>query len=359
MNAGRAWRMHACWLRRVARCRIRKILREDVTMIATRRDLIAAGLGMAALGRPALAQDAYPNRAIRMLVPYAAGGGQDITARLLAEPMRAALGQPVVVENRSGASGMVAAQALATAAPDGYTLMLGGAGETAINHHLFKERMTYQPVRDLRPVMVVVKVPNVVMAFPNAPFRSIAELVAQAKAQPDRFSYSSSGIGNPQHLSGALLDHMAGIRTVHVPYRGSGPAVVDIATGQVQFGYNSLASGLGLIREGRIRPIAVTSKERMPQLPDVPSVSEYPPLAAYELVNFFGVYAPAATPEPIMQRLHAVVLAAVQEPGLRARFEEQGLLVQSMSLEQSRRFVAGEAEKFGEIVRVANVTAEG
>jgi tripartite-type tricarboxylate transporter receptor subunit TctC len=152
---------------------------------------------------------------------------------------------------------------------------------------------------------------------------------------------------------------MAGIRTVHVPYRGSAPAVTDIAAGVVQFGYNSLASGLPLIQDGRIRAIAVTSKERMPALPDVPAVAEYAPLAQYELVNFFGVFAPAATPEPVMQRLHAVIGAAAQEPGLRARFEGQGLLVQAMSLAESRAFVAAEAQKFGEIVRVAGITAEG
>ncbi|HYF09772.1 MAG TPA: tripartite tricarboxylate transporter substrate binding protein [Acetobacteraceae bacterium] len=323
-----------------------------------RRRAALLGLGAATPARPALAQGGYPNRAIRFVVPYAAGGGQDISARLLAEPLRAALGQPVIVENRSGASGMIGAASVAQAPPDGYTIMLGGAGETAINHHLFRERMTYHPVRDLRPVSVLVKVPVVVMANPDAPFRGIPELVAQARANPGRFSYSSSGIGNPQHLSGELLNHMAGIRTVHVPYRGSGPAVLDIAAGQVQFGYNSLASGLALIREGRIRVIGVTSRERMPQMPDAPSVSEYAPLAAYELVNFFGVFAPTATPEPIMERLHAVLAALMREPGLRGRFEEQGLLVQSMGLEESRRFVATEAEKFGEIVRVANITAE-
>jgi tripartite-type tricarboxylate transporter receptor subunit TctC len=323
----------------------------------TRRTTLAAGL--AALATPALGQGAYPNRPIRLLVPFAAGGGQDITARLLAEPMRAALGQPVIVENRSGASGMIAAQALATAAPDGYTLMLGGAGETAINHHLFKERMTYQPIRDIRPVMVVVKVPNVVMGFPGAPFANIEQLVTQAKARPGAFSYSSSGIGNPQHLAGELLNFMAGINTVHVPYRGSGPAVTDIAAGAVQFGYNSLASGLSLIQERRIRPLAITSKERMAALPDVPCVSEYAPLSAYELVNFFGVFAPAATPDPIIERLHGVIRAAAHEADLRARFEGQGLLVTSMSPEESRAFVAAESEKFGQLVRNANISPEG
>lgn len=324
---------------------------------APRRSLLLAPF-LAPFARPALAQG-EATRTIRFLVPYAAGGGQDISARLLAEPLRAGLGQTVVVENRSGASGMIGAAALAQAAPDGLTIMLGGAGETAINHHLFRERMTYHPVRDLRPVMVVAIVPVVVMAWPQAPFNSIETLVAQARAQPGRFSYSSSGIGNPQHLSGELLNFMAGINTVHVPYRGSGPAVLDIAAGQVQFGYNSLASGLSLIREGRIRAIGVTSRARMPQLPGVPTIAEYAPLAQYELVNFFGVFAPAATPEPVLRRLHGVLDAALREPGLRGRFEEQGLLVAAMGLDESRAFVAREAEKFGDIVRRANITAEG
>ena len=330
-------------------------------MASPRRTLVLAAPALALVGgRAARAQaPGYPDRAIRLLVPYAAGGGQDIAARLIAEPMRAALGQPVVVENRSGASGMVGAQALAQAAPDGHTLMLGGAGEAAINQHLFRGRIAYDPPRDLRPVMVMAKVPIVVVANPGAPFRSIAGLVDYARANPGRLSYSSSGIGNAQHLAGELLNHMAGVETVHVPYRGSGPAVLDIAAGQVQFGYNSLASGLSLIREGAIRAIGVTSRERMPQLPEVPAVSEYPPLAAYELVNFFGLFAPAATPDGLVERLHGVVAAALREPGLRAKFEEQGLLVQSMGAEESRRFVAAESAKFGRIVEEAKITAEG
>jgi tripartite-type tricarboxylate transporter receptor subunit TctC len=204
-----------------------------------------------------------------------------------------------------------------------------------------------------------VKVPVVVMGNPNAPFTDIAGLVAYAKANPGRLSYSSSGIGNPQHLAGELFNHMAGVQTVHVPYRGSGPAVLDIAAGQVQFGYNSLASGLALIREGKIRALAVTSRERMPQLPDVPSVSEFAPLAAYELVNFFGVFAPAAMPQALLERLNGVLAAALREPGLRGRFEEQGLLVAAMGVAESRRFVVQEAEKFGRIVEDAKITADG
>jgi tripartite-type tricarboxylate transporter receptor subunit TctC len=324
----------------------------------TRRGLVATGAALA-LTRPARAQGDYPSRPIRIIVPYAAGGGQDITARLLADPLRLALGQPVVVENRTGASGMIGAQAVATAAPDGYTFLLGGAGETAVNHHLYREKMSYDPMRDLKPVSLVVKVPNILMGSMTAPFKTVAELVEYARANPGKLSYSSSGIGNPQHLAGELFNSMAGIQTVHVPYRGSGPAVTDIAAGRVQFGYNSLASGLSLIRDGRIRAVAVTSRERLPQMPEVPSVSEYPPLANYELINWFGLFAPGGTPDPIAQRVYEAIAKALQEPELRGKFETQGLLPQPMSPAEYRRFVTGESEKFGRIVRDANVTVDG
>jgi len=328
----------------------------------TRRGLIAAG-GALALARPALAQTSaqgdYPNRPIRIIAPYAAGGGQDITARLLADPLRLLLGQPVVVENRAGASGMIGAQAVATAAPDGYTFLLGGAGETAVNQHLYKEKMSYDPQRDLRPVTLVVKVPNILMASMDAPFKTVAELVSYARANPGKLSYSSSGIGNPQHLAGELFNSMAGIQTVHVPYRGSGQAVTDIAAGRVQYGYNSLASGLSLIGAGRIRAVAVTSRERLPQMPDVPSVSEYGPLVQYELINWFGLFAPGATPDPIARRVSEAVAKALEEPELRAKFETQGLLPQPMTPDDYRRFVSAESEKFGRIVREANVTVDG
>jgi tripartite-type tricarboxylate transporter receptor subunit TctC len=324
----------------------------------TRRGLVATGAALA-LARPALAQGDYPSRPIRIIAPYAAGGGQDITARLLADPLRLALGQPVVVENRTGASGMIGAQTVATAAPDGYTFLLGGAGETAVNHHLYREKMSYDPMRDLKPVSLVVKVPNILMGSMTAPFKTVAELVEYARANPGKLSYSSSGIGNPQHLAGELFNSMAGIQTVHVPYRGSGPAVTDIAAGRVQFGYNSLASGLSLIRDGRIRAVAVTSRERLPQMPEVPSVSEYPPLANYELINWFGLFAPGGTPDPIAQRVYEAIAKALQEPELRGKFETQGLLPQPMSPAEYRRFVTGESEKFGRIVRDANVTVDG
>ncbi len=329
-----------------------------MTTLATRRGLMLAAPALAS-ARPSLAQTWAPDRPVRLLVPYAAGGGQDITARLLAEPLRAALGQPVVVENRSGASGMIAADATAKAAPDGLTLMLGGSGETAANGALFRGRMSYDPVRDLRPIHVAVKVPIVVLGHPGLPFTDIPSLIAYAKANPGRLSYSSSGIGNPQHLAGELFNVMAGIQTVHVPYRGAGPAVTDIASGQVGFGLNGLAAALPLIQDRRIRALGVTSTDRLPQLPDVASVSEYGPMRDYELVNWFGLFGPAGLPDAIANRLNRIVEDAVKEPALRARLETQGLLPQSMTTDEARRFVAAEAEKLARIVADARITVDG
>jgi tripartite-type tricarboxylate transporter receptor subunit TctC len=189
------------------------------------------------------------------------------------------------------------------------------------------------------------------------PFRDIASLIAHAKANPGKLSYSSSGLGNPQHLAGELFNVMAGIDTQHVPYRGSAPAVTDLAAGSVQFGYNSLAAALPLVQANKIRPLGVTSRERMPQLPDTPAVAEYGPMASYELVNWFGVFGPAGMPAPIVERINAIVEAAVKEGGVRSKMEVQGLLPQSQTPAQARAFVAAEIEKLSRIITDARITA--
>lgn len=327
----------------------------------TRRKFIvgasALTLSAPSLVRSAAAQADYPNKAIRILVPYPAGGGQDATARLLAEPLRQALGQSIVVENRAGAAGMLAADMVAKSASDGYTLLLGGGGETAANGALFKDKITYDVVNDLTPIHVAVKAPIVLMVHAGTPYKTIQDLIAYAKANPDKLSYSSSGIGNLQHLSGELFNTMAGVKTVHVPYRGSAPAVTDIAGGQIPFGYNSLPAALPLIQDGKIRPIGVTSKERMPQLPDVPAIHEV--LNGYELVNYFGVFGPGKMPAPVVDKLNRAIEAALKEPTLRSRFEGMGLLPQSQTPAQAKAFVAGEAAKFAKIIADAKVSVEG
>lgn len=325
-----------------------------------RRTLLMAATGAALAGRGARGQGGgYPDRPVRVVVGYAPGGGVDIVARLLAEPLRVALGQPLIVENRPGASAMIGAQAVARAAPDGHTLLMAAAGEIAANPALFKQRMTYDPARELAPVSLVATVPNVLVVNPRVPVRTPAELVAHARANPGKLSYASSGIGNPQHLAGELLNRMAGADILHVPYRGAAPALTDVAAGRVTMNFSSLGPALPLIQDGKLRAVAVTSRERMPQLPEVPALAEAPGLAEYELLNWFGLFAPAATPAPVVARLHETVTAALRDPGLAAKLAEQGAIPRAMGPAELRAFAEAETRKFTRIIEDANITPEG
>jgi tripartite-type tricarboxylate transporter receptor subunit TctC len=326
----------------------------------TRRDVMAtAGAAlMAGVGR-ARGQGGYPDRPIRILVGYPAGGGVDIVARLLGEPMRAALGQPVVVENRTGASAMIAAGAVAKSPPDGLTLLMAASGEVAINQHLYRDKMSYDPLQELAPVALIGIVPCVIVVAAQTPVRTAAELIAYARANPGKLSFSSSGIGNPQQLAGELMNSMAGTNVLHVPYRGSAPAVTDVATGAVTMSFSSLAAALPLIQDGRLRAVAVTSRERMPQLPDVAPLAEAAPeLKSYELLNWFGMFAPAATPEPIVARLNEIVGAGLRDKSIADKLEAQGIVPRILTPAEYRAFVADETGKFGKIVAQANIRAE-
>jgi tripartite-type tricarboxylate transporter receptor subunit TctC len=326
----------------------------------TRRDVMAtAGAAlMAGMGR-ARGQGGYPDRPIRILVGYPAGGGVDIVARLLGEPMRAALGQPVVVENRTGASAMIAAGAVAKSPPDGLTLLMAASGEVAINQHLYRDKMSYDPLQELAPVALIGIVPCVIVVAAQTPVRTAAELIAYARANPGKLSFSSSGIGNPQQLAGELMNSMAGTNVLHVPYRGSAPAVTDVATGAVTMSFSSLAAALPLIQDGRLRAVAVTSRERMPQLPDVAPLAEAAPeLKSYELLNWFGMFAPAATPEPIVARLNEIVGAGLRDKSIADKLEAQGIVPRILTPAEYRAFVADETGKFGKIVAQANIRAE-
>ena len=305
------------------------------------------------------AQGFNPDRPVHIVVGYPAGGGVDIVARLLGEPMRKALGQAVIVENRTGASAMIAAGAVAKSPPDGLTLLMAASGEVAINQHLYKDKMSYDPLRDLVPVALVGIVPCVVVVAADTPVRTAAELVAYARANRGKLSFSSSGIGNPQQLAGELMNSMAGTDVLHVPYRGAAPAVTDVATGAVTMSFSSLAAALPLIQDGRLRAVAVTSRERMPQLPDVAPLAEAAPeLEDYELLNWFGMFAAAATPEPIVARLNDIVAAGLRDKAIADKLEVQGIVPRVMAPAQLRLFVAAEAEKFGRIVQQANIKAE-
>jgi tripartite-type tricarboxylate transporter receptor subunit TctC len=245
---------------------------------------------------------------------YPAGGGIDIVARMLAEPLKT-LGQPAIVENRTGAAGMIAAQTVAKAAPDGHALLMATSGEIAISHHLYEEKMTYDPMTELAPVALIGIVPCIVVVAETTPVRTPQELIAYAKANPKKLSFSSSGVGNPQQLAGELMNIMAGTDVLHVPYRGAAPAVADVATGAVTMSFTSLAAALPLIEAGKIRAVAVTSRERMPQLPNVAPLQEGAPgLNGYELLNWLGLFATGGTPAPIVTQLNEIANHMVQEP---------------------------------------------
>ncbi len=328
--------------------------------MATRRQFTALVAGAAiGLATGAARAQTYPDRLIRILAGYPAGGGIDLVARLIGDPMKAALGQPVIVENRTGAAAMIAAHAVAKATPDGHTLLMAASGEVAINHHVYRDRMTYDPLRELTPVALIGIVPCVVVVRSDAPVKTPAELVAYAKANPGKLSFSSSGVGNPQHLAGELMNRMAGTDVLHVPYRGAAPAVTDVAVGAVTMSFTSLAAALPLMQDGKLRAVAVTSRERMPQLPEVAPLAEGAPgLAGYELLNWFALFAPAATPEPILARLHEVVSAALADTALAAKLDVQGIVTRPMNLVELRAFVRAEADKFGRIAVAANIKVE-
>ncbi|MEI8154471.1 MAG: tripartite tricarboxylate transporter substrate-binding protein [Hyphomicrobiales bacterium] len=320
----------------------------------TRRDLMAAA-GASLLAGRASAQS-YPSQTIRIMVGYPAGGGVDIVARLVAEPMKNELSQPVVVENRTGAAAMIAAGAVAKAPADGHTLLMAASGEVAINHHLYKEKMAYDPMKELVPVALVGIVPCVVVVASDSPVRTPKELIAYAKANPGKLSFSSSGVSNPQHLAGELMNSRAGTDVLHVPYRGSAPAVTDVATGAVTMSFSSLAAALPLIQAGILRAVAVTSLDRMPQLPDVePLQNGAPGLAGYELLNWFGMFGTAGTPDAVVNRLNAIVTTTLAEPKIADTLSTQGIVPRKMTPEQFGAFVGSEARKFAGVIEKARI----
>ena len=322
----------------------------------TRRHLLAGAAALAAGVPDAGAQSPYASQPIHILVGYAAGGGVDIVARLLQEPMKSALGQPIVIENRTGASAMLATGAVAKAQPDGYTLLACASGEVAINHFLFKERMSYDPAKELVPIALIGIVPCVVVVAAATPVHNPKELIDYARANSGKLSFSASGIGNPQQLAGELMNSMAGIQVLHVPYRGSAPAVTDVATGAVTMSFSSLAAALPLISAGNLRAVAVTSRERMPQLPDVAPLSEGAPgLAGYELLNWFAMFGTAGTPPEIVERLNGIVNTALKDPAIADKLLPQGIVPKPMKVAEFKAFVDSERTKFGKIVEQANI----
>lgn len=322
------------------------------------RTLAAAAALAIAASSPLHAADLPANRPITLIVPFAAGGGVDGMGRLLAERLRSELPQGVVVENKPGASGMLGAAAVVRAAPDGATLLLGSAGETAINPLVFKTKMQYQPEKDLAPIALIARVPNVLVANPKLPVASVEQLVAYGRAHPDKLTYATSGVGNPQHLNGELLQSLAGIKMVHVPYKGAAAQLVDVAAGSVDLTFVSLAGALPFIKSGKVKPLAVTSAKRASFAPDIPALAEYAPLKDYALENWFGVFVPAGTPPQVQQKLAAAIDRALRDEKFVASIRELGGEVQPMSQDAFRAFIKAQTAVFAKVVADGNITAE-
>jgi tripartite-type tricarboxylate transporter receptor subunit TctC len=327
-------------------------------MTTRRRAILAMAVaGVASWPRFAFAQEAYPARPIRMIVPHPAGGGVDIIARQMGDHLRPLLGQPLVVDNKPGANGMIGAQAAANSPADGYTLLMSGPGEIVISPHLYKT-MAYDPFRDLQPITLCSLAPNVLLVNPSVPAATAAELIALAKAKPKLLTFGSSGVGNIQHLNGELLNALAGIQMLHVPYKGAAPQITDLLGGQITSGFTSVAAAMPLIKSGKLRPIAVSSKQRVPALPDVPALAETPGLAAYELNNWFGMFAPAGLPPAVLQTISAAAVKALASPTMQKLIVDNGAIPSPQTPEEFRRFLAAESAKFAQIIREVNITAE-
>jgi tripartite-type tricarboxylate transporter receptor subunit TctC len=313
---------------------------------------VLASAGAALLAGRASAED----RTVRIIAGFPAGGGIDVSARLLVDPLKDALGLWTIVENRTGAAGMIAANTVAKATPDGHTLLMATSGEIAIAPHLYKEKMTYDPLKDLAAVALVGIVPCVVVVAETTPVRTPQELIAYAKANAGKLSFSSSGVGNPQQLAGELMNMMAGTNVLHVPYRGAAPAVTDVATGAVTMSFTSLAAAQGLMQSGKLRAVAVTSLERMPQLPDVePLQNGAPGLKGYELLNWFGLFTTGGTPTAMVERLNDITSKRLAEPKIAQTLSAQGIVPRKTSPDEFKAFVQSESRKFAGIIEKANI----
>jgi len=299
---------------------------------------------------------AYPDKPVRIIVGYPPGGGTDLAARLVQQPLSSRWNQPVVIDNRPGANAVIAAEAVARAKPDGYTLLMAYATEVSLNPVTMK-KLPYDPVKDFAPIVQVASAPLVLAVNPALPANNVKELVALAKAKPGALSYSSSGSGSVHQFAGELFKLQTGTDLLHVPYKGSGPATADAVSGQVQVTYASVASVLRFVQAGRLRALAVTSKKRSPQMPEVPSMVEAG-LADFELTSWYGLLAPAGTPAEIISRIHADVVAAMGSAEVQKSFATQGLDMAGGSPQAFGEFIRGEAVKFARIAKAGNIHAE-
>ncbi|HET7765088.1 MAG TPA: tripartite tricarboxylate transporter substrate binding protein [Burkholderiales bacterium] len=298
----------------------------------------------------------YPSKPIRLIVPFAPGGGNDNVARLVGKRLGEGLGQPVVVDNRPGAGGVVGAELAAKSAPDGYTLFLGGVGSHAINPNLVKN-LPYDPVRDFAPVELLAQAPLVLVVHPSVPARDIAEFVAYARRNPGKLNFASNGNGSSSQLAAVMFDSMAGIDMVHVPYKGLSPALTDLLSGQVQLMFSSVVAILPHIKAGKLRGLAVTGTKRLALLPGLPTIAEsgFP---GYQASSWYGILAPAGTPRDIVARLNAELAKALERPEVRSSLLAEGAEPAGGTPEAFAAHIRAEKERLGRVIREAKISLE-
>jgi tripartite-type tricarboxylate transporter receptor subunit TctC len=301
------------------------------------------------------AAQTYPAKSIRLIVPFPPGGSADILARAIGQKAGEGLGQSLVVENRPGAGTAIGAEALAKSAPDGYAIMIGTVSSHAINPAL-NPKLPFDPVRDFTPVSLVASIPFAMIVHPSVPAKTVQEFVALARAQPGTLNYSSAGSGTSNHLAGELLKSMTGIDIVHVPYKGSAPALNDLISGQVSLMFDLVLTAAPPVKSGSVRGLAVTSAQRSSVLPDLPTVAESIP--GYEVSAWFGVFAPAGVPQPVVQRLNAEFVKALQQPDLRQRLASQGAEPLTSTPDEFAAYLRSEIEKWAKVVKAAGMKAD-
>jgi len=313
-------------------------------------------LALAAFGLAVAAAQDYPERAITLIVPYAAGGGNDVMARIVAEKMSKALGQQIVIENRGGAGGSIATRMIAKAAPDGYTLGLGGTGTLAIGPTLYSN-VGYDPRKDFAPIGLIATSALVVLVHPSVPARNLKELIALAKQQPGKMNFASAGVGSGMHLGTELFELLADVKLTHIPYKGTGPALTDLLGGHVSLYFSSLPPAIALVQEGKVRALAVTGPRRSPIFPDLPTVAESG-LPGYEAVLHYGIVAPAGTPRPIIDKLNAALRQALAAPDVTARIAADGAEPLPSTPEQYAADIDREERKWAAIVKRSGAKVE-
>ena len=307
-------------------------------------------------GAFAVAAQAYPARPIRFIVPFAPGGSTDTLARTLSTKLGEALGQQVVVDNRAGGNGNIGTDLVAHALPDGYTILLGYIANLAIGPSLYA-KLPYDPVKDFAPITQLAVAPNILVVHPSVPVKNFREFIAYAQANPARINFASAAVASPGHLSGELLNLAAGIHMQHVPYKGSGQAVVDLVGGQVQAMVSGMSSVMPHIKAGRLRPLAVTGSQRSPAVPDLPTIAEsgFP---RFEATAWYGVLAPAGTPPAIVTRLHDEIVRALKMPAVRERLEYVGFEIVGGTPAAFGAYIKSEIKKWAPVVKAAGAKPE-